>query len=88
MEAAWITTHLAMYPLGLVQERARLHLEHTSLEGLPPTQRGLLVGDVIAAGTPIVLMHGLVDNRSIFATMRRSSVARGSARHTPLITHH
>ncbi|MFY9331956.1 MAG: alpha/beta fold hydrolase [Candidatus Nanopelagicales bacterium] len=77
VEAAWITTHLAMYPLGLVQERARLHLEHTSLEGLPPTQRGLLVGDVIAAGTPIVLMHGLVDNRSIFATMRRSLSRKG-----------
>lgn len=77
VEATWIAMHLAMYPLGLVQERARLHLEHTSLDGLPPTQRGLLVGDVVAAGTPIVLIHGLVDNRSIFATMRRALSRKG-----------
>ncbi|MDP4824527.1 MAG: alpha/beta fold hydrolase [Candidatus Nanopelagicales bacterium] len=77
VEAAWITAHLAMYPLGFVQERARLQLEHTSLDGLPPAQRGLLVGDVVAAGTPIVLVHGLVDNRSIFSMMRRALSRKG-----------
>jgi triacylglycerol lipase len=77
VEAAWLTTHLALYPLGFVEERARLNLEHTSLEGLPPTQRGLLVGDVVAAGTPIVLVHGLVDNRSIFAMLRRGLRRKG-----------
>lgn len=77
VEAAWVATHLAMYPLGFVEERARLQLEHTSLDGLPPTQRGLLVGDVVAAGTPIVLVHGLVDNRSIFAMLRRGLRRRG-----------
>ncbi len=77
VEAAWVATHLALYPLGLLEERARLQLEHTSLEGLPPTQRGLLVGDVVAAGTPIVLVHGLVDNRSIFAMLRRGLRRRG-----------
>ena len=77
VEAAWVATHLTLYPLGFVEERARLQMEHTSLEGLPPTQRGLLVGDVVAAGTPIVLVHGLVDNRSIFSTMRRGLRRRG-----------
>jgi triacylglycerol lipase len=77
VEAAWVATHLALYPLGFVEERARLQLEHTSLDGLPPTQRGLLVGDVVAAGTPIVLVHGLVDNRSIFAMLRRGLRRRG-----------
>lgn len=77
IEAAWVTTHLAMYPLGFLEERARMQMEHTSLDGLPPTQRGLLVGDVVAAGTPIVLVHGLVDNRSIFAMMRRGLRRRG-----------
>lgn len=77
VEAAWVATHLALYPLGILEERARLQLEHTSLDGLPPTQRGLLVGDVVAAGTPIVLVHGLVDNRSIFAMLRRGLRRRG-----------
>lgn len=77
IEAAWVATHLAMYPLGLLEEQARLQSEHHSLEGLPPAQRGLLVGDVVAAGTPIVLMHGIFDNRSIFAPMRRGLRKRG-----------
>jgi triacylglycerol lipase len=77
VEAAWVATHLALYPLGIVEERARINLEHTSLEGLPPTQRGLLVGDVVAAGTPIVLVHGFVDNRSIFAMLRRGLRRKG-----------
>jgi len=77
IEAAWITAHLAMYPLGLAEESLRLHLERHSLDGLPPAQRGLVVGDVVAAGTPIVLMHGVFDNRSIFTLMRRGLRRRG-----------
>ena len=77
VEAAWITAHLAMYPLGLVEEQLRLQQERHSLEGLPPAQRGLLVGDVEAAGTPIVLVHGIFDNRSIFTVLRRGLHRRG-----------
>lgn len=77
VEAAWVATHLAMYPMGFVGERARLQQERNSLEGLPPAQRGLLVGDVVAAGTPIVLVHGIFDNRSIFALLRRGLRRRG-----------
>lgn len=77
VEAAWVTAHLAMYPLGLVEEQLRLQQERHSLEGLPPAQRGLLVGDVEAAGTPIVLVHGIFDNRSIFTLLRRGLHRRG-----------
>ncbi len=77
VEAAWVTAHLAMYPLGLVEEQLRLQQERHSLEGLPPAQRGLLVGDVEAAGTPIVLVHGIFDNRSIFTLLRRGLHKRG-----------
>lgn len=77
VEAAWVTAHLAMYPMGLVEEQFRLQVERHSLEGLPPTQRGLLVGDVVAAGTPIVLIHGVMDNRSIFTVLRRGLHRRG-----------
>ena len=77
VEAAWITAHLAMYPLGVVEEQLRLQQERHSLEGLPPARRGLLVGDVEAAGTPIVLVHGIFDNRSIFTLLRRGLHRRG-----------
>lgn len=77
VEAAWVTAHLAMYPMGLVEEQLRLQQERHSLEGLPPAQRGLLVGDVEAAGTPIVLVHGIFDNRSIFTLLRRGLHRRG-----------
>jgi triacylglycerol lipase len=77
IEAAWVTAHLAMYPLGLVEEQLRLQQERHSLEGLPPAQRGLIVGDVEAAGTPIVLIHGILDNRSIFTLLRRGLHRRG-----------
>ena len=80
VEAAWITAHVAMYPLGVVEEQLRLQQERHSLEGLPPAQRGLLVGDVEAAGTPIVLVHGILDNRSVFTMLRRGLRRRGFGR--------
>jgi pimeloyl-ACP methyl ester carboxylesterase len=40
-------------------------------------QRGLLVSHLEAAGTPILLVHGLIDNRSIFALLRRGLTRRG-----------
>ncbi|MBC7678574.1 MAG: alpha/beta fold hydrolase [Pseudorhodobacter sp.] len=58
----------------------REELERFTLSDLPPAQRGLLMGDVVAAGTPIILVHGLVDNRSIFTLLRRSLRRRGFGR--------
>src|SRR3954466_13132848 len=82
VELGWITTHLAMYPLGLVGASGN-RAERLTLTGLTPTQRSLLVGDVKAAGTPILLAHGIIDNHTIFALMRRQLVRRGfSSIHT------
>jgi hypothetical protein len=73
-----------MYPLGVLQEKsrgsARESAERFTLDDLPPVQRGLLMGDVVAAGTPILLVHGLVDNRSIFTLLRRALQRRGFGR--------
>jgi pimeloyl-ACP methyl ester carboxylesterase len=80
LETAWSVGHLAIYPLGLARERTRSATERFSLQGLPPVQRGLVIGDVEAAGTPILLVHGLVDNRSIFAFLRRALRRRGFGR--------
>jgi len=83
-ELAWVAAHVALYPLGVVAERsartAREELGRFSLADLPPIQRGLLIGDVVAAGTPIILVHGLVDNRSIFTLLRRALLRRGFGR--------
>jgi hypothetical protein len=80
VEVAWWTAHLAMWPFGLLEERSQDVLQRTGLADLPPVQRGLLVGDVEAAGTPIILVHGIVDNRSVFALLRRALSRRGFGR--------
>jgi pimeloyl-ACP methyl ester carboxylesterase len=79
VEAVWGAAHLAVYPLGLVREQHREHHRYR-LEGMGPAQRGLLVGDVEAAGTPILLLHGMVDNRSVFTLLRRGLRRRGFGR--------
>ena len=83
-EIAWITAHLALYPLGMGRDKAkgvaREDQDRFTLSDLPPVQRGLLMGDVVAAGTPILLVHGLVDNRSIFTLLRRTLRRRGFGR--------
>ncbi len=80
-EVAWSAAHAALYPLGLMRERQRQagreQADRFTLADLPPAQRGLLMGDVVAAGTPILLLHGLVDNRSIFLLLRRALRRRG-----------
>jgi len=82
VEATWVTAHLLTYPFGIAAEKARRTPESFSLQQLPPVQRGLLHGDVEAAGTPILLVHGLVDNRSIFTLLCRSLRRRGFGRVT------
>jgi len=78
-EGAWIAGHAALYPFGL--GRSRVDEAHrVRLDDLTPLQRALLIGDVEAAGTPIVLVHGFVDNRSIFTLLRRQLRRRGFGR--------
>jgi hypothetical protein len=76
VEAVWVSTHLALYPFGLARERHEPH-DRYHLGGLAPVQRGLVVGDVEAAGTPILLVHGMIDNRAIFTVLRRRLRRRG-----------
>jgi triacylglycerol lipase len=80
VELAWIAAHVATYPLGVAQEKVRPDIERFTLEGLNPVRRGLLIGDVEAAGTPILLVHGMVDNRSIFTVLKRALRRRGFGR--------
>ena len=79
VEVAWCAAHLAAYPWGLLNEtRAGWHGYRVA--PLAPAQRGLLARDVEAAGTPILLVHGMVDNRSVFALLQRGLRRRGFGR--------
>jgi pimeloyl-ACP methyl ester carboxylesterase len=84
VEAAWLTTHLALYPWGVLGRHGRDTSLGYRVEHLPPTQRGLLISDVEAAGTPILLVHGMVDNRSIFTLLRLGLRRRGFGRVTSM----
>lgn len=76
IEGAWVSTHLATYPLGIFQERTE-GLRGYRIEHLAPIQRGLIISHLEASGTPILLVHGFVDNRSIFTLLRRGLTRRG-----------
>jgi pimeloyl-ACP methyl ester carboxylesterase len=79
VETVWFTAHLTTWPVGLVSGGARRGEPAYRLEHLPPVQRGLLVSNIEAAGTPILLVHGIVSNRSVFTLLRRGLTRRGFA---------
>lgn len=79
-EIASIAAHLALYPAGVLAESTALVDDRARLDPLSPVTRGLLLGDVAAAGTPVVLVHGIVDNRAAFTVIRRALQRRGFGR--------
>jgi triacylglycerol lipase len=76
-EAGWTAAHLALYPLGLLAEPVRRTSRRHDLDGLSPQQRGLVHHDVDAAARPILLVHGIVDNHSVFTGLDRALRRRG-----------
>lgn len=75
-ELALVGAHVLMYPLGTRTERLRPDLRRRPGEQ-PPAVRALFAADPLAARVPVVLVHGLIDNHSVFAVMRRSLRRRG-----------
>ncbi|MFF8830524.1 esterase/lipase family protein [Streptomyces sp. NPDC015131] len=73
LELAILAGHLVLYPTGIAAERPRL-----------PGATGLPGGS--AARPPTVLLHGFVDNRSVFVLLRRS-LARHGRRHVESLNH-
>ncbi|MFF1417266.1 esterase/lipase family protein [Streptomyces sp. NPDC058280] len=67
LELAILTGHLFLYPAGVVQERRAA--------ALPPETSQLPTGG--RSHLPVVLLHGLVDNRSVFVLVRRSLSRHG-----------
>jgi len=77
-EAGWTTAHLFTYPLGLRPAPAQPvnRLRH-DLEGLSPQQRGMVHLGVDTAARPILLVHGIADNHSVFSVLTRALRRRG-----------
>jgi triacylglycerol lipase len=79
MEAGVLVAHLVMYPFGALTEQlcpgGPYDCHH--IDDLPPAERGRVLAEVHAAGTPILLVHGFADNRSVFAVLRRALRKRG-----------
>jgi pimeloyl-ACP methyl ester carboxylesterase len=76
-ELAWVGAHALMYPLGTRTEPLRPDARVRPVD--QPTARALFAADPLAARIPVLLVHGLVDNRSVFTVMRRSLRRRGFA---------
>jgi triacylglycerol lipase len=79
VETAWVAAHFVIYPLGILRERPR-DVERYGYQQLTLRQRSLVINNVQAAGTPILLVHGMIDNRAIFTVLTRRLRAHGFER--------
>ena len=77
-ELAWVGAHALLWPLGTRTEQLRPDGRYRP-GTQPPAVRALFADDPLAARTPVLLVHGLVDNRSVFAVMRHGLRRRGFA---------
>ncbi|MFG2330448.1 esterase/lipase family protein [Streptomyces sp. NPDC048604] len=79
LELAILTGHLLLYPSGLVPEREA----QPSDTGPDPDATAATLG---TPRRPVVLLHGFVDNRSVFVLLRRS-LARHGWRHVAALNY-
>lgn len=70
LEAAILAGHLLLYPTGLLQERRPPALPAADGTAQLP----------VRSGPPVVLLHGFIDNRSVFVLLRRSLAQHGGQR--------
>ncbi len=90
IELAWVGAHVLMYPLGARTSVLRPDLRNRPAEQTPAA-RALFASDPLAARIPVLLVHGMVDNRSVFSVMSRNLRRRGFAHvcswnYSPLLT--
>ncbi|KUM77487.1 lipase family alpha/beta hydrolase [Streptomyces griseorubiginosus] len=70
LEMAILAGHLLLYPSGIAQER------RSALPSLPSPEDGAAQLPT-EAKPPVVLLHGFIDNRSVFVLLRRSLAQHG-----------
>ncbi|WP_328438951.1 alpha/beta fold hydrolase [Streptomyces sp. NBC_00457] len=68
LDLAILAGHLLLYPSGIIQER------RGPGPALPPPDTAQLPTE---AKPPVVLLHGFIDNRSVFVLLRRSLAQHG-----------
>ncbi|MFY4717631.1 esterase/lipase family protein [Streptomyces sp. LaBMicrA B280] len=70
LDAAILAGHVLLYPTGLFQERLAPAVAVPDGTARLPVRPGL----------PVVLLHGFIDNRSVFVLLRRSLAQHGGQR--------
>ncbi|ATL29908.1 putative secreted lipase [Streptomyces formicae] len=70
LELTILAGHLLLYPSGIAQERRATPLQ-------PPPDAPRLPPD---ARPPVLLLHGFIDNRSVFVLLRRALAQHGGRR--------
>ncbi|MFI5683571.1 esterase/lipase family protein [Streptomyces sp. NPDC051636] len=71
LEAAILAGHVLLYPTGIIQE-------HRSPAVAVPAPGGAKLP--VQERPPVVLLHGFIDNRSVFVLLRRSLLQHGRQR--------
>ncbi|MDG9716862.1 triacylglycerol lipase [Streptomyces sp. DH24] len=74
LELAILTAHLVLYPSGITQER------RAPARSALPGQRDGTARLPSDTRPPVVLLHGFIDNRSVFVLLRRSLARHGGRR--------
>ncbi|MFG2940666.1 esterase/lipase family protein [Streptomyces sp. NPDC048282] len=74
LEAAILAGHLLLYPTGLTPER------RPPAPPARPTERDGAARLPVRAAPPVVLLHGFIDNRSVFVLLRRALAQHGGQR--------
>lgn len=69
LEFAILAGHLLLYPSGIIQERRSVPI--------PPAPDEATASLPSEAKPPVVLLHGFIDNRSVFVLLRRSLAQHG-----------
>ncbi|MBC9725764.1 triacylglycerol lipase [Streptomyces sp. TRM68367] len=72
LEIAILAGHLLLYPSGITQERKASALPTPDSPDAPETAQL-----PTEAKPPVVLLHGFIDNRSVFVLLRRSLAQHG-----------
>ncbi|XKK63467.1 alpha/beta fold hydrolase [Streptomyces sp. ARC32] len=76
LEAAILAGHLLLYPSGIIQERRPAPaLRPTDSRDPQPSPPPLRLP--VPTSPPVVLLHGFIDNRSVFLLLRRSLAQHG-----------
>ncbi|MEU1413854.1 alpha/beta fold hydrolase [Streptomyces sp. NPDC005731] len=67
LELAILAGHVLLYPSGIIQERRSAPLPIPPDAAMLPTE----------AKPPVILLHGFIDNRSVFVLLRRNLTQHG-----------